>query len=162
MTLLAFWFLTFFERLSWVALVAVLIPFIDAFSVWRGPTHHIVTQRREVFTTLSFAFPVPGENASANLGLPDLLFFALFLAAAVRWFGLRVSLDVDRDAGRGLGATIALAVRRGTSAACRPAADRDRLPRCERGPDLARPARARASSRRARPPNRPSNRLLLG
>ena len=107
MTLLAFWFLTFFERLSWVAMIAVLIPFIDAFSVWRGPTHHIVTQRREIFTTLSFAFPVPGENASANLGLPDLLFFALFLAAAVRW-RLRVvwtwiAMLV------GLGATIALA-----------------------------------------------------
>jgi hypothetical protein len=38
---------------------------------------------------LSFAFPVPGEHAAANLGMPDLLFFALFLAAAAR-FGLRV------------------------------------------------------------------------
>ena len=85
MTLLAFWFLGFFERLSWVVLVACLIPFIDAYSVWRGPTHHIVTQQRHIFTTLSFAFPVPGENTSANLGLPDLLFFALFLAAASRW-----------------------------------------------------------------------------
>jgi hypothetical protein len=107
MTLIAFWFLTFFERLSWVAMIAVLIPFIDAFSVWRGPTHHIVTQKREIFTTLSFAFPIPGEAASANLGLPDLLFFALFLAAAVRW-RLRVvwtwiAMIV------GLGATIALA-----------------------------------------------------
>jgi hypothetical protein len=85
MTILAFWFLRYFEQLSWVALVALLIPFIDSFSVWRGPTHHIVTQQREVFTTLSFAFPVPGESGSANLGLPDLLFFALFLAATVRW-----------------------------------------------------------------------------
>lgn len=85
MTLLAFWFLTFFERLSWVVLVAALIPWIDAYSVWRGPTHHIVTKQRNVFDTLSFAFPVPGEHASANLGLPDLLFFALFSAAAARW-----------------------------------------------------------------------------
>jgi len=85
MTLLAFWFLTFFERLSWVVLVAALIPWIDAYSVWRGPTHHIVTKQRNVFDTLSFAFPVPGEHSSANLGLPDLLFFALFLAAAARW-----------------------------------------------------------------------------
>ncbi len=85
MTSLAFWFLEFFERLSWVALVALMIPVIDSVSVWRGPTRHIVTEQREVFTTLSFAFPVPGEPSSANLGLPDLLFFALFLAAAVRW-----------------------------------------------------------------------------
>jgi hypothetical protein len=69
----------------WVTLVAALIPFIDSYSVWRGPTRHIVDEQREVFTTLSFAFPVPGEHGSANLGLPDLLFFALFLAAAVRW-----------------------------------------------------------------------------
>jgi hypothetical protein len=107
MTLLAFWFLTFFERLSWVALIAALIPFIDAFSVWRGPTHHIVNERREVFTTLSFAFPVPGESASANLGLPDLLFFALFLAAAVRWRLRVVWTWIAMLAG--LGATIALA-----------------------------------------------------
>ena len=90
MTALAFWFLGYFEHLSWVVLVAVIVLLVDAFSVWRGPTHHIVTERREVFDTLSFAFPIPGEeNAAANLGLPDLLFFGLFLAAAARW-SLRV------------------------------------------------------------------------
>src|SRR5919204_4678164 len=91
MTAFAFWFLGYFEKLWWVVLVAALIPFIDSYSVWRGPTRHIVDEQREVFTTLSFAFPVPGEHGSANLGLPDLLFFALFLAAAVRW-RLRVTL----------------------------------------------------------------------
>ncbi len=89
MTALGFWFLTFFERVSWVVLVAVLIPIVDAFSVFRGPTKHIITKREEVFTALSFAFPVPGGGV-ARLGLPDLLFFALFLAAAAR-FRLRVS-----------------------------------------------------------------------
>jgi hypothetical protein len=38
---------------------------------------------------LSFAFPIPGEHTAANLGVPDLLFFALFLGAAAR-FRLRV------------------------------------------------------------------------
>ena len=37
---------------------------------------------------LSFAFPVPGDGAF-QLGLPDLLFFAIFLGAAARW-SLRV------------------------------------------------------------------------
>ena len=87
---IGFWFLEWFERPSWVVLVACLVPVVDAISVWRGPTRHVVEERREVFTALSFAFPVPGEQASANLGVPDLLFFALFLAAAAR-FGLRVS-----------------------------------------------------------------------
>ncbi|HEU5362171.1 MAG TPA: hypothetical protein VFU56_02465 [Gaiellaceae bacterium] len=88
-TLLGFWFLSFFETVSWVVLVAAIIPWVDAYSVWRGPTKHIVTNHEHVFSVLSFAFPVPGERSAANLGVPDLLFFALFLGAAAR-FGLRV------------------------------------------------------------------------
>ena len=90
-TALGFWFLDYFESVAWVALVAAIIPWVDAYSVWRGPTRHIVTEQQEVFTALSFAFPVPGERSSANLGLPDVLFFALFLAACVR-FRLRPRL----------------------------------------------------------------------
>jgi hypothetical protein len=89
MAFTAFWFLNFFEALSWVVLVACIVPWVDAYSVWRGPTNHIVHNHHHVFSTLSFAFPVPGEDSAANLGLPDLLFFTLFLAAAAR-FGLRV------------------------------------------------------------------------
>ena len=83
-------FLRYFEEASWVVLVALIIPWVDAYSVWRGPTHHIVTKHEEVFTLLAFAFPVPGENGAAKLGLPDLMFFALFLATAAR-FRLRVA-----------------------------------------------------------------------
>jgi uncharacterized membrane protein YhaH (DUF805 family) len=61
-----------------------------------------------VFTVLSFAFPVPGEHAAANLGVPDLLFFALFLAAAAR-FGLRVYATWICLVAA-LGATIALTI----------------------------------------------------
>jgi hypothetical protein len=89
MTALGFAFLALFESVSWVALVASLIPWVDAYSVWRGPTKTIVEEQRELFTLVSIAFPVPGERSSANLGLPDVLFFALFLAAAAR-FRLRV------------------------------------------------------------------------
>jgi hypothetical protein len=107
-TLIGWGFLAFFETLAWVVLVACIIPWIDAYSVWRGPTKTIVTHHRHVFTVLSYAFPVPGEHAAANLGVPDLLFFALFLAAAAR-FGLRV---VPTWVGlvAALGATIALSV----------------------------------------------------
>jgi hypothetical protein len=91
MTAIAFWFLGYFETVSWVVLVACIIPWVDAYSVWRGPTSNIVEHHRQVFTNLSFAFPVPGENNAANLGLPDLLFFGLFLAASAR-FNLRPRL----------------------------------------------------------------------
>ena len=83
-TLVSFWFLGLFERLSWVVLVAAIIPFVDALSVWRGPTRHIVSERPEVFGVLSFSFPLP-DRGVFQLGLTDLLFFALFLAAAARW-----------------------------------------------------------------------------
>ncbi len=101
-------FLDFFEEASWVVVVSVIIPWVDAYSVWRGPTHTIVHHHAGVFEHLSFAFPVPGENGTANLGIPDMLFFALFLAATDR-FRLRTALTwVLMTAS--FGATIAFAV----------------------------------------------------
>ena len=88
-TLVAFWFLGYFEQLWWIAVLALLVPLVDAVSVWRGPTHHIVTEQPQVFSALSFALPAPGGDFFA-LGLPDILFFGLFLGAAARW-GLRVA-----------------------------------------------------------------------
>jgi hypothetical protein len=89
-TLLGWWFLGWFETVGVVLIVACIIPWVDAYSVWRGPTKTILAHHEHVFTNaLSFAFPVPGEHSAANLGLPDLLFFGLFLGAAAR-FGLRV------------------------------------------------------------------------
>lgn len=86
-TLIGWTFLMAFEALSWVVAVALIIPWIDAYSVWRGPTKAIVNHHASVFTTLSVAFVVPGGGA-ARLGLPDIMFFAVFLGASVR-FGLR-------------------------------------------------------------------------
>jgi hypothetical protein len=100
--LIGFWFLGYFETAAWVVLVALIIPWVDAYSVWKGPTKVIVTHHARVFTTLSYAFPIPGEHTAANLGLPDLLFFSLFLAAAARfalrpawtWLALTLSFSV--------------------------------------------------------------------
>jgi hypothetical protein len=94
-TFFAFRFLRFFEELVLLVIVALIIPWVDAYSVFRGPTGHIVSKHPHVFTNLSFAFPLP-DGQTARLGLPDLLFFALFLAAAYRfrlrvgwtWFGM--------------------------------------------------------------------------
>ena len=107
-------FLDFFEEESWVIVVALIIPWVDAYSVWRGPTNTIVHHHKGVFERLSFAFPVPGENNTANLAShPDLVFFALFLGAAAQYrlrvrltwllmtasFGVTIVLAVWRDLG---------------------------------------------------------------
>jgi len=81
-------FLVLFEEVSWVVLVALLIPLVDIVSVWRGPTHAITTHHFEVYTAVAIAFLVPGGGAS-YLGPPDVLLSALCLAAAARW-NLRV------------------------------------------------------------------------
>jgi hypothetical protein len=98
-------FLMLFEELSWAVLVAIVIPWVDAYSVWRGPTKSITEHHASVFTKLSVAFVVPGGSA-ARIGLPDVFFFALFLAASAR-FGLR-PLWTWLAMVAGLGVTIAL------------------------------------------------------
>jgi putative phosphoesterase len=107
-TAVGWWFLAFFEAVSWVLLVALLIVPVDIYSVFRGPTKVIVEQQPQVFDALSIAFPLPGEANSAQLGLPDVLFFALFLGATVR-FGLRPALTWVLMT-LSFGATLALAV----------------------------------------------------
>jgi hypothetical protein len=107
-TAVAFVLLDFLDDLPLTVLIAAIIPWVDAWSVWRGPTHVIVSHRRHIFTTFSFAFPIPGEHSSANLGLPDLLFFAFFLAACAR-FRLRAG-PAWTAMTASLGATLAIAV----------------------------------------------------
>ena len=91
LTAIGFWFMSVFEALSWVVLIALIIPWVDVLSVWRGPTEYIVSEQPSLFDRISIAFRLPGEEYSANIGPPDILFFSLFLSAAAR-FELRVHL----------------------------------------------------------------------
>lgn len=84
-----YWFMELFEELWWIVLVAAVIPWVDALSVWQGPTKVVVEERPGLFDRVSIEFRLPGESGTANIGPPDIAFFALFLAAADR-FGLRV------------------------------------------------------------------------
>jgi hypothetical protein len=87
--LFGFWFVQMLEALTWVVLVAALIPWVDVASVYRGPTKVVVEEQPGLFERIAIAFAVPGDDAAAFLGPPDVIFFALFLAAAAR-YGLRV------------------------------------------------------------------------
>jgi hypothetical protein len=87
--LVGFWFLTLFEELWWVTLITLFVPWADIWSVAAGPTRYVVEEQPGIFERLAVAFPSPGETATVNIGPPDILFFALLLAAADR-FRLRV------------------------------------------------------------------------
>ena len=56
-------FLSLFEELSWVVIVAAIIPFVDAFSVAAGPTKDIVHHHAEVYSAVAVAFVAPGGVA---------------------------------------------------------------------------------------------------
>ncbi len=102
LTAFGFWFLSVFEELWWVVLVAAVIPLVDIVSVWRGPTDYVVSEQPGFFEEIAFGFRVPGEEGFAHLGPPDVIFFALFLACADR-FGLRTGWTwVAMTAGLGL------------------------------------------------------------
>jgi hypothetical protein len=57
-----FLFVSFFEDVSWLVAVAVAITIADTISVWRGPTHYIVTKQPNAFAIDSVAFAPPGER----------------------------------------------------------------------------------------------------
>jgi hypothetical protein len=78
-----------FERLWWVVLVAALVPWVDIWSVSAGPTRHVIDERPALIERVAVGSPFPGEPSVVYLGPPDVIFFALFLAAAQR-FHLRV------------------------------------------------------------------------
>ncbi len=84
-TLFGFWFVQMLEALTWVVLVAAVIPWVDIASVYQGPTKVVVEEKPGLFERIAVSFSVPGEDAAARLGPPDVIFFALFLAAARRF-----------------------------------------------------------------------------
>ena len=89
LTILGFAFLIVFRPpLGMIVLIAGIVPWVDAYSVWRGPTNVVVNEHPGLFDRISIAFRIPGEDSTANLGPPDVLFFALFLASA-QYFRLR-------------------------------------------------------------------------
>ena len=68
--------------LGLIVAIAGIVPWVDAYSVWRGPTNVVVHEHPGLFDRISIAFRTPGEDSTSNLGPPDVVFFALYLATA--------------------------------------------------------------------------------
>ena len=68
-TFVGFAFLPYFETLSWVVFVALIIPWVDAYSVWRGLLGGVPDPGREVgrepgLTRPDVLRPLPGGDGS--------------------------------------------------------------------------------------------------
>ncbi len=79
-------FLALFEDVALIVLIAAIIPVVDAISVFTpgAPTHEIIAKHPAIYTDVAVAFPA-SRHQVAGLGPPDILFFALFLAATLRF-----------------------------------------------------------------------------
>jgi len=79
-------FLYLFTDVGLVVLIAAIIPIVDAISVFTpgAPTHQIVKNHISIYNDVAVAFVGP-HGAAEQLGPPDILFYALFLAAAARF-----------------------------------------------------------------------------
>ena len=69
-------------------LIALGIIAVDIWSVFAGPTRTLIEEQPETLALLSVALPAPGLQEAAAIGMPDLLFLALFTAVAAP-LGLR-------------------------------------------------------------------------
>jgi hypothetical protein len=71
--------------------IALLIAAVDIYSVAAGPTKVIVEHHADVLNAFTLAFHPLGSQGVAQIGSSDLVFFAVFLAAAKRF-------ELHRDA----------------------------------------------------------------
>ncbi len=108
---LGIWIAAELERLSWIVIVAAVSAAVDIVSVAAGPTRAILEKGPVVVGWFTLAVTWAGysyDEAFTGLGVSDVLFFALYLAAARR-FRLRAGWSAVAMVGSFL-ATIALAM----------------------------------------------------
>jgi hypothetical protein len=82
-----------FERSWQVALVALLVIVVDTWSVYAGPTHALLQGDRQQLSWFTVPLAGAGVSSAGAIGSVDLLFLALFTAAAWR-FHLRPAVTI--------------------------------------------------------------------
>lgn len=90
---LGLWVAENLERASWVVLVAAVSAVVDVLSVYGGPTRRLLEEGPQVVGYFTVALTWIGYATSEGytaLGISDVVFFSLYLAAARR-FGLRIA-----------------------------------------------------------------------
>ena len=90
-TALGMWVAENLERASWVVLVAVVSAVVDVVSVYGGPTKVLLEEGPRVVGYFTIALTWLGYDVAEGytaLGISDVVFFSLYLAAARR-FALR-------------------------------------------------------------------------
>jgi hypothetical protein len=108
---LGIWIAGELERVSWIVLVAAVSAAVDIVSVAVGPTKAILDQGPVVVGYFTVAVTWAGytyAEAFTGLGVSDVIFFSLYLAAAQR-FGLRTGWSAVAMVASFLG-TIAMAM----------------------------------------------------
>jgi hypothetical protein len=93
---LGLWIAENLEKVTWIALVAVVSATVDIVSVYAGPTKVILERGEAVvgYFTVGLAMTGYGFNqAYTAVGLSDLVFFVLYVRAAQR-FDLRPRLSL--------------------------------------------------------------------
>jgi len=88
---LGLWVAENLEHASWVVLVAVVSAVVDIVSVYGGPTKALLDEGPRVVGYFTVALTWSGHDAAEGytaLGVSDVVFFSLYLAAARR-FALR-------------------------------------------------------------------------
>lgn len=90
---LGLWVAENLERASWIVLVAAVSAVVDVLSVYGGPTRELLERGPQIVGYFTVALTWAGYATSEGytaLGISDVVFFSLYLAAARR-FGLRVT-----------------------------------------------------------------------
>lgn len=82
------WLALLLTSIGQVMLISALIIFVDFYSVFWGPTRKMVDSGGPWIEYLTISLPTFGEAAVSRLGASDIVFFSLFLGAALS-FGLR-------------------------------------------------------------------------